>query len=167
MTYRAAWGLAVLCLIVAPVGLSNAQDVDPRLVPYRMTQAGLEQIIHEISAEAEGRGGVVEFVHDGLFMACISDTLFDRMRLIAPIVEEDQVTEKQKRAVLAANFHTALDARYATSDGVLYAAFIHPLSPLTEEELASAIRQVAALARNFGTTYSSDELIYGGGRQDQ
>ncbi len=167
MTYRAAWGLAVLCLIVAPVGLSNAQDVDPRLVPYRMTQAGLEQIINEISAEAEGRGGVVEFVHDGLFMVCISDTLYDRMRLIAPIIEEDQVTEKQKRAMLAANFHTALDARYATSNGVLYAAFIHPLSPLTEEELASAIRQVATLARNFGTTYSSDELIYGGRRQDQ
>ncbi len=167
MTYRAAWGLAVLCLAVAPAGPANAQNVDPRLVPYRMTQAGLEQIIHEISAEAEGRGGVVEFVYDGLFMACISDTLFDRMRLIAPIVEEDQVTEKQKRAVLAANFHTALDARYATSDGVLYAAFIHPLSPLTEEELASAIRQVAALARNFGTTYSSDELIFGGTRQDQ
>ncbi len=100
-------------------------------------------------------------------MACISDTLFDRMRLIAPIIEEDQVTEKQKRAMLAANFHTALDARYATSNGVLYAAFIHPLSPLTEEELASAIRQVAALAKNFGTTYSSDELIYGGRSQDQ
>ncbi len=167
MTYRAAWGLAVLCLFVAPAGLSNAQDVDPRVVPYRMTQAGLEQILHEISAEAEGRGGVVEFVHDGLFMVCISDTLYDRMRLIAPIIEEDQVTEKQKRAMLAANFHTALDARYATSNGVLYAAFIHPLSPLTEEELASAIRQVATLARNFGTTYSSDELIYGGRRQDQ
>ncbi len=49
MTYRAAWGVAVLCLIVAPAGLSNAQDVDPRVVPYRMTQAGLEQILHEIS----------------------------------------------------------------------------------------------------------------------
>ncbi len=29
MTYRAAWGLAVLCFLVAPVGLSNAQDLDP------------------------------------------------------------------------------------------------------------------------------------------
>ena len=68
---------------------------------------------------------------------------------------------------MAANFHTALDGRYATSEGVLYAAFIHPLSPLTEEELASALRQVAALARNFGTTYSSDALLYGGRREDQ
>ena len=157
----------MLCLIVAPVGLSKAQNLDPNVVPYRMTQAGLEQIIHEISDEAEGRGGVVQFVHDSVFMACISDTVFDRMRLISPIIEEDQVTEKQKRAMMAANFHTALDARYATSEGVLYSVFIHPLSSLTEEELASAIWQVAALAKNFGTTYSSDALIYGGRREDQ
>lgn len=167
MNHRAAWGLVVLGLVLAPSRLLQAQDLDPRVVPYRMTQAGLEQIIHEISDEAEGRGGVVQFVHDGLVIACISDTLYDRMRLITPIIEEDQMTEQQRRAVMAANFHTALDARYGTSDGVLYAVFIHPLSPLTEEELASAIRQVASVAKNFGTTYSSGELIYGGGNEDQ
>lgn len=64
--------------------------------------------------------------------------------------------------VLEANFHSALDARYATSDGVLYAAFIHPLSPLTEAEVRSAVAQVASLVRSFGTTYSSGELAYGG-----
>lgn len=64
--------------------------------------------------------------------------------------------------VLEANFHSALDARYATSDGVLYAAFIHPLSPLTEAEVRSAVAQVASLVRSFGTTYSSGELVYGG-----
>ena len=63
--------------------------------------------------------------------------------------------------MLIANFHTALDARYALSNGIIYAVFLHPMSTLTHDQLESAIRQVAALARNFGSSYSSDELIFG------
>ncbi len=36
--------------------------------------------------------------------------------------------------MMIANFHTALDARYAISDGVIYAAFIHPLSSLARRK---------------------------------
>ena len=54
-----------------------------------------------------------------------------------------------------------LDAQYATNEGVLYSAFIHPLSPLTDGEARSAIDQVANLALTFGTTYQSGNLIFG------
>ncbi len=129
--------------------------------PPAMTQERLEAIIAEASSDFGGRRGAVEFSVDGVPMACVSDLDHDRMRLIAPIVEESRLTEQQRSLMLIANFHSALDARYATSRGVVYAAFLHPLSPLTEQELLSALRQVAALARSFGTTYSSGELLYG------
>ena len=86
------------------------------------------------------------------------------MRLIATIAPVADLTAEHIARILEANFHTALDARYATSNGYLYAAFIHPLSPLTEGELGSAVAQVSNLARTFGTTYSSGELVYGGSK---
>ena len=63
--------------------------------------------------------------------------------------------------MLEANFHSALDGRYAISNGMVYAAYIHPLSPLRPEEVRSALRQVAELGKTFGTTYSSGELLFG------
>ena len=127
-----------------------------------MTRERMEAIIAESSTDFGGRPGAVEFRIDGVPMACVSDLDHDRMRLIAPIVEESRLTPQQRSLMLIANFHSALDARYATSRGVVYAAFLHPLSPLSERELRSALRQVAALARSFGTTYSSGQLVYGG-----
>ena len=82
---------------------------------------------------------------------------------VAEDTRESKLTPEQVSRILEANFHTALDARYATSKGYLYAAFIHPLSLLTEREIRSAVVQVANLARAFGTTYSSGGLVYGGG----
>ena len=61
---------------------------------------------------------------------------------------------------MKANFHTALDARYAISDGILWAAFIHPLKELTTEQVKSAITQVYSCARTFGTHYSGGTLIF-------
>lgn len=54
--------------------------------------------------------------------------------------------------MLEANFHSALDVRYATSNGLVYAAYIHPLSLLRREEIHSALRHVAKLVKTFGTT---------------
>ncbi len=129
-----------------------------------MTQERMEAILRERVDEARGGGGGLEFRYAGVAMLCISDPSHDRMRIIAPIRSEADVSDHQRRLALAANFHTALDARYASSEGVLYAAFIHPLSPLDEAQLLSALRQVASLALSFGTTYSSGELIFGGPR---
>jgi len=65
--------------------------------------------------------------------------------------------------MLQANYDSALDARYATAQGLIWSVFVHPLSSLAEEFLASAIGQVHTAAETFGTTFSSGELIYGGG----
>ena len=97
----------------------------------------------------------------GVPIACVSDATHDRMRLIAPVAKLEALQPAPLGVLLVANFHTTLDARYAISDDIVYAAYLHPLSTLTRAQLESAVRQVAALSRNFGSTYSSDELSYG------
>ncbi len=72
------------------------------------------------------------------------------MRVIAPVVSLSNLTAEQKDLMLEANFHSAPDARYATSEGVVYAAFIHPLSAPQESEVRSGTQQVAAAARGHG-----------------
>ncbi len=126
-----------------------------------MDLEGLEAVLRSHANDVDGEGGAWEFEIHGVHMACFTDTRFDRMRLIAPIVDASHMSDEQRAAVLEANFHTALDARYATSDGVLYAAFIHPLSPLTAGEFDSALRQVAGLVETYGSSYSSGALVFG------
>ena len=127
-----------------------------------MTQESLESILRSIAPEAKGVPGALGFAVSGVQMECISDVKHDRMRLVAVITSVSNLTSEQVGRILEANFHTALDARYATSQGYLYAAFIHPLSPLTEQELRSAVAQISTLATNFGTTYSSGGLVFAG-----
>ncbi len=129
--------------------------------PPAMSQQRLEDFIREAGSEVEGSPGALEFRFGGVRMACLSDPTHDRMRIIAAIASERSVSRSQLRDAMRANFHTALDARYATSQGVLYAAFIHPLSPLDDAQLRSALAQVASLVHTFGSSYSSGELIYG------
>lgn len=104
-----------------------------------------------------------QFAHQDIPMACLVDPNFDRMRFIAPITEVGELDDATKDAVLEANFHTALDARYASSNGLLFAAFIHPLSSLDEPLARSALDQVASLVHTFGTQYSSGNLEFVGG----
>ena len=126
----------------------------------------LEAVLRARADDVSGEAGAWEFEIHGVHMACFTDTRFDRMRIIAPILDVVDLTDEQRDAALEANFHTALDARYATSDGVLYSAFIHPLSPLTVTEVESALRQVAGLVDTFGSTYSSGALMFGVPRAD-
>lgn len=124
----------------------------------------MERILRELGENADGRPGRLLFTFANVRMACISDPEHDRMRIVAPIAEVEDVMALQLGAAMDANFHSALDARYATSNGIVYAAYIHPLSSLTEAELRSGAAQVASLTRTFGVDYSSGVLQYHGGR---
>lgn len=126
-----------------------------------MTRELLEQIVRSMGKRVEGSPGALEFSFNGVRLVCISDTNHDRMRIIAPIIGVSTLSSLHVASILEANFHSSLDARYATSKGTLYALFVHPLSSLRVEELESAIRQVSELSRSFGTTYTSGELSYG------
>lgn len=126
-----------------------------------MTLEELGTVLENLADECEGEDGRWRLQLEGVPLACMTDLRFDRMRIIAAIAELDEVSEELRDACLEANFHTALDARYATSEGVLYAAFIHPLSSLDADLAESAVQQVANLVETFGTTFSSGALVFG------
>jgi len=84
------------------------------------------------------------------------------MRIISPITEIFKLDDDELKNALVANFHTALDVKYAISDDLLWAVFIHPLKELSEEQVKDAMLQVYSASVNFGTTYSSTNLIFPG-----
>ena len=87
----------------------------------------------------------------------------DRMRVLIPLERSDDLSKDELLRLMQANFDSALDARYAIAQGQLWAAFIHPLSSLTDEEFLLGIGQTANVVASFGSTYSSGMFIFGGG----
>ena len=150
--------LTVFALLVA-VTNSHAADITTG-----MTQDRLHDLILEAGSDVLISGNVVQFTFDGAELLCISDVAADRMRIVSPVIDLREIESEQLLIALAANFHTVLDARYAISYGAIYAAYIHPLSPLSDEQVISAIRQVASARNTFGNEYSSGELVFGGAR---
>lgn len=152
-------------LVLVGVGLLGAGPAHPQERPSQaastMTLGTLQGNLKETVENLNGDNGQWRFAFGGVEMALLTSLPHDRMRIIAPIGSEAELTEQHRKRMLEANFHSALDARYATSHGMVYAAYIHPLSPLRREEVLSALRQVAQLLKTFGTTYSSGELSFG------
>lgn len=134
----------------------------------QMDQKTLENLVKKLAdeeSESSGEGGRVQFQFNGVSLLLLSSVPHDRMRIITPIAEYASLTAEQLALAMAANFHTALDARYALSNGVLYSAYIHPLKSLTAQQVESAVAQVATLAQTFGSSYSSGALNFGGPKQ--
>lgn len=92
----------------------------------------------------------------------MTDENANRMRIISPIVEVFKLDEKELNNALTANFHTALDVKYAISDEILWSVFIHPLKELSEQQVINAISQVFQANATFGSTYSSTNLVFPG-----
>lgn len=93
----------------------------------------------------------------------ISDIRADRMRILVGIGEEASLPPELMKRALQANFDSALDARYAIAQGILWSIYIHPLSPLEDEEFLSGLSQTITAAMTFGTTYTSGAFVFGGG----
>ncbi len=146
--------LLLLVSILAFSGISLGESM--------MNQKSMEHIAKGMAQSAKGENGFVEFSYSNVTLYLISDVEHDRMRIIAPIADYNKLTRQHLDAALESNFHKALDARYATSKGVLYSAYMHRLSELSESQLISAVEQVANLALTFGGEYSSGTLVYGG-----
>jgi hypothetical protein len=127
-----------------------------------MSHESLHEVITAYAKVISKQDNVIVFEYESCQLVCISDTAADRMRIVSEIIEAEKLPIEQLVVSMHANFHTALDARYAIGNGYLYSAFIHPLSPLTVAQIQSAVRQVAHLKLTFGTEYSSGELVFPG-----
>lgn len=140
---------------------SPAAAQEQALPPQAMTPERLGALIEEFGSNVQqGPNGGWVFEFFGRPVSCLVNPQYNRMRFIAPIAPVDKITEQHKDHMLTANIHTALDVRYGTNKGIVYAAFIHPLSPLTDQQVVSAMRQVSRAALTFGKSYSSTDLTF-------
>lgn len=133
----------------------------------KMSSPKMEKILYRLSEEVEripgseetpGRWRIV-FMQRELYV--ITDEAANRMRIMTPILEQENLDTEDMRVLLEANFDRALDAKYSLYQGFLWSSFTHPLQELTVEQLKDAVKQVATLADRYGDTYSSTDLVFG------
>ncbi len=129
----------------------------------KMTDAHLDGVLRRLDPKVEIQKNVRRLVVEGIALVVVTDAAADRMRIMSPIGPTAELKAEDYARLLQANFDAVLDARYAIAQGLVWSAFIHPLSPLTDEQLASAIAQVVVAASTYGTTFTSGALIFGGG----
>ena len=131
----------------------------------KMNAEKLEELITQVADTVQRQGNALQFFYKERVLICIYDTNANRMRIISPIVERDKVEEKELLNALVANYHSALDVKYALSDEIIWSVFAHPLEELYEHQLLDAINQVYLAAATFGSTYSSTNLVFPGNTQ--
>ena len=132
-----------------------------------MTNETLGDIIQTVSDSVQGTNGRWQFSIQETLLICLTDSTNNRMRIISPIMESFKLTDELKTLSLSANFHTALDVKYAISDDVLWSVFTHPLRELSDDEVQSAISQVYYANVNFGTTFASTSLVFPGHQREE
>lgn len=91
----------------------------------------------------------------------VADGETDRLRIMVPVAAVDRDDGFTFRRLLEANFSSALDARYAIFNGVLWALYLAPLSSLTTHQVDCAVTQVLELARSTGTGYTANPALVG------
>lgn len=132
-----------------------------------MDNEWIDEIFREKADRVEGEKGVWQ-VHLGeRILLVITDESNNRMRIFTPILEEKDMEAGDLNKMLEANFHSALDAKYGLYNEFVVSLFTHPLRELTKPQLIDAMYQVANLANSYGTTFSSTELIFGGGAEGE
>ena len=127
------------------------QDIDAFV---RKTGMGLEAVFRPPIAVWEG--AVCGYP---MFVQTQEDA--NRMRIVVFIAEADDLEEDELSVLMEANYHSALDARYALADGYLVSAFIHPLAELTATQFTLGLYQALHCAETRGTTYSGGTLVFG------
>lgn len=131
------------------------------LSAQNMDNEKLEVIIKQVSDSIQGQTGYWQFKYYDKYILVITDEVHNRMRIVSPIVEQEKLDAEYYKKCLEANYHSALDVKYALAEGLLWSVFIHPLKELTNNQVKDAIKQVYTAASTFGYSYSSTDLVFG------
>ncbi len=141
---------------------ASSPEVEPESPPPSragaMTAVRMELLFADLVPAIDGPSGAIRTRIDGFNVFLISDPTNDRMRIVVPVRLVEGLDRRILKVLLEANFYGTLDARYALSEGAIYATFLHPISSLTPELIESALSQVVSLAKTFGTSFSSGEF---------
>lgn len=149
--------LIIICVTLLGHMLVAQEDLG------KMTNVKIWKLLHEEMREVQGQMGNWQFIYEEYPMMLITDAGANRMRIMTPVIEESQLNEVHYKLMLEANFDRALDAKYAIYNTIVWSVFTHPLEELKIEQLKDAISQVAELSKTFGTTYTSTDMVFGGG----
>jgi len=153
-----------LCFgLLASVQALAADDGPKENTSLRMTVDDLELTVANLDENYKRDGGAIRFNYGNQAITVATDESADRMRILIPVLPANKLNEAMLYRIMQANFDSSLDARYAIGQGILWSTFIHPLSSLTETDFLSGIGQTINTAASFGTTFSSGQLVYGGG----
>lgn len=154
-----------MCVIMSRVKILFVMVLFPFfLMGQKMSNKKIDQIIRTECDSIEGIGGAWQFELMDRPMFCFTDESNNRMRIICPIAIVEKLDEEMIYDAMIANFHSALDVKYAISDDVMWSVFIHPLKELSTAQFKDALKQVYNAAESFGTTYASTDLIFPGNR---
>ncbi len=126
------------------------------------TNDRLEKWILSIGTAVEGQHGQWRFHCRNASVYVVTDEFHNRMRIMTLVAEVNRLEHADLEILLRANFDRALDARYAFWKDHLWSVFAHPLAELSERQFLDAVEQVINLVSNYGSTYSSTDLVFGG-----
>ena len=133
------------------------------IAPAYMNNELLRELIRKCATRMlEDSLGFWKFELTDCLVLVITDESHNRMRIMSPVVDLEAIPDHEWPVLMSANFDRALDARYCLNGETLWSAFIHPLQELGGEQFNDALNQVVTLARNYGTSYSSSDLVFGG-----
>ncbi|MEM7488724.1 MAG: hypothetical protein AAF390_06320 [Pseudomonadota bacterium] len=151
--------------IFAVTDLAQAQDAAPapEAAPADMDLDRMETVLTALDPAIERAGPAFRLTVEDVPLLVVTDPIADRMRAMVPIRSAEGLTEAELMRMMQANFDSVLDARYAVAEGRLWAVFIHPLSPLRDDQLISGVGQVVNTALSYGTLYSSGAGQFGRG----
>ncbi|WP_462253199.1 hypothetical protein [Ekhidna sp.] len=133
---------------------SSAQDT---------TFDDLKLILAKEATIVKEADNMIQYSVGELQLFLIVDEEANLMRIMAPVVEEDKLSEEDLKTLMESNFDRALDAKYAISNGILWSVYAHPLRELYKDQMIDAFNQVRNLVYNYGTSYSSTTVVFGGG----
>ena len=132
-----------------------------------MTIERMHEIIQRIDPEFTGSPGQWQVRIKNVSARIYTDLNADRMRIIVPIRKSDELSQQELYRVMQANFDTALDARYAIAQGVLWSTFIHQLSTLDDKSFLSGLGQTINIVMTYGKSYSSGVFTFQGGDSEE
>lgn len=154
----------VLPAVLLPLFVAIAiQAADSSETERLMDNQKLGALLKELDPKVSGREGNWVITFKETSAQVVTDERADRMRVMIPIADASELEVAVLYRLLQANYESALDARYAIAQGLVWVAYIHPLSPLTESELVLALAQTYNAAATYGSSYSGGLFQFGGG----
>lgn len=164
-----------LLLMLAPFLLS-AQEAEPDVAPDAepneqteqapegpMTLERLNAIVTALDPNVVTDGSRWRLLIANTPVLIITDPTNNRMRALTPVSKLEDVDETALKRMMQANFDSALDARYAIANDMVWSTYIHPLAALEKDQLISGLGQIVNLAQTYGSLYSGGAMQFGGG----